>query len=128
MPLALHTDGLLTIKEAAAYLGVCERTVRNLVERDGLAHVVISRRCVRFRRSTLDAWVDDRERLRSTSGPAERSTPVASPRSVSDTSMSPRAREILTELLQPRQSSKPRRSYAARLSEPGASVTPIKPR
>jgi excisionase family DNA binding protein len=127
MPLAL-TDGLLTIREAAAYLGVCTRTVRNLVDRDGLPCVLISRRCIRFRRSTLDAWAAEREHQQSSSDQGARSTPAASRRTAPDTSMSPRARQILTELLQPRPDSKPRRSYAARVADGGASVTPIKPR
>ncbi len=55
MALAL-TDGLLTIRQAAAYLGVCERTVRNFA-RDGLQSVAISRRCVRFRKRDLARWV-----------------------------------------------------------------------
>lgn len=127
MPLAL-TDGLLTIREAAAYLGVCERTVRNFVEREGLDPVYLSRRCVRFRRATLDAWVADRERQGSTSDQGAPSTRAVSPPTGSDTSMSPRARQILAELLTPRRSSKPKRCYTGRSSGENASVTPIKPR
>jgi excisionase family DNA binding protein len=51
-------DRLLTAREAAAYLGYAEGTVRNKVM-DGEIPFVKVGRLLRFRRPDLDRWVDE---------------------------------------------------------------------
>ena len=49
----------LSAREAAAYLGVSENHVRNLVASNEIPHKRIGR-SVRFRPSEIDAWLDSR--------------------------------------------------------------------
>jgi excisionase family DNA binding protein len=51
---------LLSIREAAITLGVCERTVWTLAQERELPHVRIGRR-VLFSRSALEAWIARQE-------------------------------------------------------------------
>jgi excisionase family DNA binding protein len=52
---------LIDISELASYLGVSIRTVRRMAERyDFPVRYRISTRCVRWRRSEVDAWLATR--------------------------------------------------------------------
>lgn len=51
-------DRLLTVKEAAAYLGYAEGTIYNKVGAETIPFVRLGR-TVRFRRSELDRWIDE---------------------------------------------------------------------
>lgn len=48
---------LLTAAEAACYLGVSERTLRNLVKRTGKIRPVHIGRAVRYSVAELEAWL-----------------------------------------------------------------------
>jgi excisionase family DNA binding protein len=49
---------LLTVREAAALTGFAEGTLRHWISRhQGCPYVRISPRCVRFRRSDIEAWI-----------------------------------------------------------------------
>ncbi len=52
---------LLTIPEVAKALGLCRATVYNLIQTDGLPTVKLGR-AVRVRVTSLQAWLDQRER------------------------------------------------------------------
>lgn len=47
---------LLSIKDAAAALGICERTVWTLVKERQLPHLRVGRRLL-FSRAVLEAWI-----------------------------------------------------------------------
>jgi excisionase family DNA binding protein len=51
---------LLSIREAAIALGVCERTVWSLAKEQSLPYVRVGRR-VLFSRATLEAWIARQE-------------------------------------------------------------------
>jgi excisionase family DNA binding protein len=51
---------LLSIKEAAITLGVCERTIWTLAQERQLPHVRVGRR-VLFSRAALEAWITRQE-------------------------------------------------------------------
>ena len=53
-------DRPLTLEEAAEYLQLPSRTVRELCTRKKLAHARLNYRNFRFRRADLDAYVDKR--------------------------------------------------------------------
>ena len=62
-------NSLINEKVAANYLGLTDRTMQALRQRGGGArYIVISSRCVRYRRIDLKAWADARMRS-STSDP-----------------------------------------------------------
>jgi excisionase family DNA binding protein len=48
---------LLTAAEVAALTGFAEGTIRHFVSQRRIPFVRISARCVRFRRSDIDAWL-----------------------------------------------------------------------
>lgn len=50
-------DRLIDVKELADYLGLAVGTIYHLVSEDRLPCVRLSARCLRFRRSDIDAWV-----------------------------------------------------------------------
>jgi excisionase family DNA binding protein len=52
-----RTEGLLTVQEAADYLGYAKGTVYQKVSKGEIPHVKLGR-SVRFRRRDLDAWAD----------------------------------------------------------------------
>jgi len=52
---------LLSIKEAAYLLGICERSVWTLVQDHQLPHVRLGRRLL-FSRSTLETWVSQQQK------------------------------------------------------------------
>ena len=54
---------LLSIKEAAIMLGVCERTVWTLAHERQLPYVQIGRR-VLFRHAALESWIAQQEKAR----------------------------------------------------------------
>lgn len=58
MPNNAPDDRLLTAREAAAYLGYAEGTVRNKVSQNDIPHVRLGR-TLRFRKSELDRWIID---------------------------------------------------------------------
>ena len=49
--------GLLTVVEAAVFLGLSVGTVYHMISEHRLPVVRISRRCIRFRVSDLERWV-----------------------------------------------------------------------
>jgi excisionase family DNA binding protein len=51
---------LLTLKQAAEYLGISHWTVRRLVWNGSLPHVPIGR-LVQLDRADLDAWIDEKK-------------------------------------------------------------------
>ena len=55
-----YDDRLLSVTEAAKYLGVSERTVWDLADRSVIPSVRIGRRRL-FRRATLVEWVENME-------------------------------------------------------------------
>lgn len=52
---------LLTYKQAAEYLSVCESYLRRLKAKGQIAYVAIGSRSVRFRVVSLNRWVEKRE-------------------------------------------------------------------
>lgn len=50
----------LTIKEAAAYLGVGVDTIYDACAAGGLKHVKLRHRTIRLRRDWIDRWAEDR--------------------------------------------------------------------
>lgn len=54
-------DNLLSYKEAARYLSVSESYLRRLKRQGQIAFVLVGRRGVRFKLSSLKSWVDERE-------------------------------------------------------------------
>lgn len=52
------TEPLLTAAEAADLLGVPRSTLYELVRSQGLPHVRLGRRCLRFTRTGLGTWVE----------------------------------------------------------------------
>ena len=52
----------LNVRELAQYLGVCERTIRNLVYERKVPFFRIGQR-VLFRLEAIDRWIDEREEL-----------------------------------------------------------------
>jgi excisionase family DNA binding protein len=52
---------LLSYKKAARYLGISEPYLRRLKNRGHIAYVPIGRRGVRFKLSSLNSWVEERE-------------------------------------------------------------------
>ncbi len=64
-------NSLINEKVAADYLDLTDRTMQALRQRGGCPrYIVISSRCIRYRRVDLKAWVDGRLRS-STSDPGE---------------------------------------------------------
>lgn len=55
------TADLLSYREAADYLNLPSGTLRALVHHDRIPHVRFGPRTVRFRRASLDAWLDELE-------------------------------------------------------------------
>lgn len=58
MPSNETIDRLLTAEEVAAYLGVATGTIYNKASRDEIPFVKVGR-SLRFRRSEIDAWIDE---------------------------------------------------------------------
>lgn len=64
-----YWHSLIDERTAGHFLGLVERTMQAHRQRGGGAkYIVLSRRCIRYRRIDLKAWADDRVRL-STSDP-----------------------------------------------------------
>jgi len=62
----MNTD-LMTSKAVAEYLGVHMNTIARLCGTYKLPHVRLTKRCIRFQKSEVDAWV----RSRRVTGPKE---------------------------------------------------------
>ena len=58
--MSTQREGLLTYEQAAARLGIAEKTLRNWVAARRIAFVRVSARCTRFDPADLDAYVEDR--------------------------------------------------------------------
>lgn len=54
-------ENLLTVKQAAYYLGISERFLRQLKADGEIPFLVIGKRGVRFKISSLDKWIAERE-------------------------------------------------------------------
>jgi excisionase family DNA binding protein len=65
-----HPDQLLTARQAASMLGYAEGTVRNKAAAGEIPKVKLGR-ALRFRRSEIEAWIDEQEA--SAAAPARRS-------------------------------------------------------
>jgi len=64
-----YWHSLIDERTAGHFLGLVERTMQAHRQRGGgPKYLVLSRRCIRYRRIDLKAWADDRVRL-STSDP-----------------------------------------------------------
>lgn len=117
--------GLLRVQQAASYLGVSERQVRYLVEREGLPFVPVTGRVRRFRTEDLDAWVASRVCQFSTSQPQRAASTGAASPSTRYGTVSAQELAILEELRPKPKGSTPKpRSVAVRLPG-GASITPL---
>lgn len=57
---ATSTAVWMTIKEAAAYLGVGVDTIYDACAAGGLKHVKLGHRTIRLRREWIDRWAEDR--------------------------------------------------------------------
>ena len=72
-----YWNALVDEKVAAAFLGVVDRTMQTMRQRgDGPPYVVISARCIRYRRIGLKAWADARMRT-STADPGPETQPAS---------------------------------------------------
>lgn len=60
-PLLLFENQLLSYKQAAQYLSVCESYLRRLKAKGNIPFVLVGDRAVRFRVSSLNQWVEERE-------------------------------------------------------------------
>ena len=58
---------LLSMKEAAAYLGVSLRVIRNLIETNAFKVIPLAG-VIKIRRATLDAWLESQEVFRDNDG------------------------------------------------------------
>ena len=92
---------LLTISQAAEYLGVCNSQVRKLIKTEGLPFVEIGVRGKRFRREDLEAWTAARVVVVVESKPTAYSV-RSGPPPIRECDMSPQTREILERLRRPR--------------------------
>ena len=54
-------EDILTPKEAAQYLKVCEATIRNNIKRGTIPHFHVNGR-VRFKKSGLNEWIEAQQR------------------------------------------------------------------
>lgn len=54
-------EDLLTIREVAAMLSVSTTSVRRYVAVDGMPHIRVNSRMLRFRRSDVQKWIRTRE-------------------------------------------------------------------
>lgn len=57
----LFENQLLTYKQAAQYLSLSEPYLRKLKAREEIPYVAVGSRAVRFRVSSLDQWIEERE-------------------------------------------------------------------
>ena len=57
----LFENQLLSYKEAARYLSLCESYLRRLKSKGLIAFVCVGDRAVRFRVSSLNSWIEKRE-------------------------------------------------------------------
>lgn len=55
-----NVEPLLTYRQAAALIGLPVNSLYQLVHHRRIPHVRLGRRFVRFKRSDLAAWIDDR--------------------------------------------------------------------
>jgi excisionase family DNA binding protein len=126
--MGLLTDGLLTMREAASYLRVCEKTLLVYVHQ-GLPCVRLSARGRRlFEREDLARWVAAHRRLESTeTKPMATSGNTLSP-SLASAIADPRVREIAARLRRsPNASGSTHTGGSRRHDAPRlASVTPLR--
>lgn len=57
----LFDNQLLTYKQAAQYLGISEPYLRKLKAQVEIPFVVVGVRAIRFRMSSLNRWIEERE-------------------------------------------------------------------
>ena len=53
----MNDDRLLHVREAAQFLGVEPTSLYHMVSRDSVPCIRLSKRCLRFRKSDLEAWI-----------------------------------------------------------------------
>jgi excisionase family DNA binding protein len=53
----MSDERLLTVREVASLLGLSVGSVYHLISQKRIPVVKLSSRCVRFRRSDIDAWI-----------------------------------------------------------------------
>jgi len=53
----MNDDDLLTIREVAEILKLAVGSVYQLVSQHRIPHVYLSKRCLRFRRGSIQAWI-----------------------------------------------------------------------
>jgi excisionase family DNA binding protein len=56
----VKTDGLLDVKDVAEFLGLAVGTVYHLVSQRRIPVVRLSPRCLKFRRSEIEAWIESK--------------------------------------------------------------------
>jgi excisionase family DNA binding protein len=59
-PEALESRAILSVGQAASYLGVSRRFVELEIQRQHLAVIRLGRRCLRIRRSALEQYLNTR--------------------------------------------------------------------
>jgi PTS system nitrogen regulatory IIA component len=89
-------DSLLTIKQVAAYLRLNERTVLKLVSEGAIPGVKIGNQW-RFRKATIDTWLDD-QMLGVTPRQVDPPRPSAAPRHMLDLASCFQPEHIISEL------------------------------
>jgi excisionase family DNA binding protein len=55
---AMIPEKLMSIKEAAEYLGVSPNSVRNYIAKQGLKYQRVGPKLIKFRKSDLDKFID----------------------------------------------------------------------
>lgn len=53
----MRADHLMHVREVAAYLGMAPASIYHLVSEGRIPCIHLSARCLRFRRSDIDAWI-----------------------------------------------------------------------
>lgn len=54
----MMTEKLMSLKEAAEYLGVSPNSVRNYIAKQGLKYQRVGPKLIKFRKSDLDTFID----------------------------------------------------------------------
>lgn len=57
---AIAPNTRMPAAEAAAYLGVAEKTLRKMTSERRVPFIRISSRCVRYDKAALDRWIEER--------------------------------------------------------------------
>ncbi len=122
-----HIMGLLNGAEAALYLRVSQRMLRNYV-RSGLRYVQNGNGHKRYRVGDLDAWVAGRVRQESSETPSTGTRGATRSRSGASATVDPQVAQIMSELRPSPTVSTPTRSKADRRKPTRAVVITLRGR